>query len=189
MRRPRPSPPLRNSDCHRPNTYTYAHPDRNERAFQCAQCPKSFNRRDLLHRHTASHERLAAGGLQRPIRVGKACESCAASKVKCDDSRPCKRCRKRGQECCDGVGDGVPPSASSQPLGEEEFGFAVQGEGEFIHVLRFGYWRSFSREIMFVRPVTHETWQCCHVQSEHLFDFRDSKMEPVADCCHHFCTC
>lgn len=58
-------------------------------------------RSDLLHRHEASHVRAASGGLQRPARVGKACESCAAHKVKCDDSRPCKRCRKREQECID----------------------------------------------------------------------------------------
>lgn len=32
-------------------------------------------------------------------RAAKACDVCVLSKVKCDNTRPCQRCRKRGLEC------------------------------------------------------------------------------------------
>lgn len=69
--------------------------------------------RDLLRRHYAIHAGEGSG-LNSPSRphhhlsrrVSKACKECAAAKVKCDDEKPCRRCRKRGIVCTPN-GDGV----------------------------------------------------------------------------------
>lgn len=85
--------------------------------------------RDLVLRHEASHVRAASDETQRPTRVTKACESCAASKVKCDESRPCKRCRKRQQPCADGVLDQQASQSwttAGETQGEDVFGFDPQ---------------------------------------------------------------
>lgn len=77
--------------------------DRNERSYRCGECPAAFNRRDLLLRHQATHAKNAADGLVGPNRAAeratKACNSCVVSKVKCDNSRPCKRCQKKSFTC------------------------------------------------------------------------------------------
>lgn len=77
---------------------------RNERSFKCPQCPRGFNRRDLLVRHQATHAKYTdderTNGDDRPAeRAIRACDACVKSKVKCENERPCKRCKKRGTEC------------------------------------------------------------------------------------------
>ncbi|KAK7553806.1 hypothetical protein IWX50DRAFT_638784 [Phyllosticta citricarpa] len=68
----------------------------NARVFKCSECSKGFNRRDILRRHEAAHERNEIEGKpeskRRVGRATRACEACAQSKSKCDESRPCKVC-------------------------------------------------------------------------------------------------
>ncbi|KAM3422133.1 hypothetical protein BST61_g2504 [Cercospora zeina] len=72
----------------------------NERAYKCADCGKGFNRADLLNRHRAAHGKTAAGDVFRK-RTPRACEACIKAKTKCEDDRPCKRCKTRDIPCVD----------------------------------------------------------------------------------------
>lgn len=76
----------------------------NARPFHCSRCPKRFNRADLLSRHLAIHDRYSNGDLDRPLikrpdRAIEACLACAASKTKCEDQKPCRRCRTKSIPC------------------------------------------------------------------------------------------
>ncbi|KAL2690420.1 putative transcription factor with C2H2 and Zn(2)-Cys(6) DNA binding domain [Phyllosticta citricarpa] len=77
----------------------------NARVFKCSECSKGFNRRDILRRHEAAHERNEIEGKpeskRRVGRATRACEACAQSKSKCDESRPCKRCKTHSEICVD----------------------------------------------------------------------------------------
>jgi hypothetical protein len=59
--------------------------------------------RDLLLRHLATHAKNAAEGQVGPDRTveraKKACNACVVSKVKCDNTRPCRRCQKKNLVC------------------------------------------------------------------------------------------
>ena len=72
----------------------------NARPFHCSRCPKRFNRADLLSRHLATHDRHSSRDPDRPLikrtdRAAAACLACAASKSKCEDQKPCGRCRTK----------------------------------------------------------------------------------------------
>ncbi|KAG5974656.1 hypothetical protein E4U55_008118, partial [Claviceps digitariae] len=75
------------------------------RRFSCGICQKSFARKDLLSRHVANHENNSSSKRRRKNtipgagRVSQACRPCAAARVKCDDSKPCRRCVKRKLSC------------------------------------------------------------------------------------------
>ncbi|EMC99529.1 hypothetical protein BAUCODRAFT_340532 [Baudoinia panamericana UAMH 10762] len=69
----------------------------NERSYRCPDCGKGFNRADLLNRHRAAHTKNAGEVLRR--RTGRACLACIRAKTKCDEQRPCKRCKTRGTPC------------------------------------------------------------------------------------------
>lgn len=75
----------------------------NARPYQCSRCPKRFNRADLLTRHEATHDRDGGEGgrsfIRRSDRASEACTNCAASKAKCEDEKPCRRCRNRNLVC------------------------------------------------------------------------------------------
>ncbi|KAK7999805.1 hypothetical protein PG990_012405 [Apiospora arundinis] len=75
----------------------------NARPYQCSRCPKRFNRADLLTRHETTHDRddQAQGRpvIRRSDRAAEACLNCAASKAKCDDQKPCGRCRTKSLAC------------------------------------------------------------------------------------------
>ncbi|KAM0134050.1 hypothetical protein ACHAO1_005878 [Botrytis cinerea] len=74
----------------------------NSRPFQCQRCTKSFNRVDLLNRHVATHERNLGQNrpeIRRTERAGKACIACAAAKAKCEEQKPCLRCRTKDLVC------------------------------------------------------------------------------------------
>ncbi|KAH8662245.1 hypothetical protein BX600DRAFT_315390 [Xylariales sp. PMI_506] len=75
----------------------------NARPYQCSRCPKRFNRADLLTRHETTHDRNeGAKGrtvIRRSDRAAEACMNCAASKAKCDDQKPCTRCRNKNLPC------------------------------------------------------------------------------------------
>jgi hypothetical protein len=59
--------------------------------------------RDLLLRHLATHAKNTAEGQVGPDRsverAKKACNACVVSKVKCDNTRPCRRCQKKSFVC------------------------------------------------------------------------------------------
>lgn len=73
----------------------------NQRAHKCTRCTKSFNRADLLSRHQASHDRPDKPGqfIERGDRVATACRGCMSAKAKCQDEKPCLRCRQKGIPC------------------------------------------------------------------------------------------
>ncbi|KAF4980354.1 hypothetical protein FZEAL_3615 [Fusarium zealandicum] len=75
----------------------------NARPYQCSRCPKRFNRADLLTRHETTHDRDGASKdrpfIRRSDRAAEACLNCAASKAKCEDQKPCSRCRSKSLTC------------------------------------------------------------------------------------------
>jgi hypothetical protein len=96
----------------------------NLRRHKCTQCPKRFNRADLLRRHRLSHDRPSIsrpnGNFQRPRRsqrdcVEAACLACIASKSKCQDEKPCIRCQRRQIECEPSPSTKTSQQPSGQP--------------------------------------------------------------------------
>ncbi|KAF7544900.1 hypothetical protein G7Z17_g9585 [Cylindrodendrum hubeiense] len=75
----------------------------NARPYQCSRCPKRFNRADLLTRHETTHDRDGVAKdrpfIRRSDRAAEACLNCAASKAKCEDQKPCSRCRSKSLPC------------------------------------------------------------------------------------------
>ncbi|KAK4494544.1 hypothetical protein PRZ48_013900 [Zasmidium cellare] len=71
----------------------------NEKPFRCDECGKTFARADLLKRHATLHTSTEQSGKKRKIRASQACTQCATIKVKCDQDKPCKRCKTKGLEC------------------------------------------------------------------------------------------
>jgi hypothetical protein len=92
--------------------------DSQTKPFACPTCNKAFARvyvssfvefithsvaklypSDALKRHQISHDPTVAkrqkiDHLPRP-RTGQACRACAAAKLKCEDEKPCARCRQK----------------------------------------------------------------------------------------------
>ncbi|KAK3341724.1 hypothetical protein B0T25DRAFT_594172 [Lasiosphaeria hispida] len=65
----------------------------------------SFSRADLLKRHRANHQD-DSGTKRRRVnsspgagRVAHACQACAKARVKCEEMKPCTRCKNRGLSC------------------------------------------------------------------------------------------
>lgn len=91
----------------------------NARPYQCSRCPKRFNRADLLSRHEATHDRdggeAGRAFIRRSDRASEACTNCAASKAKCEDRKPCRRCRNRNLVCLGQVRRAVSQGAASTP--------------------------------------------------------------------------
>ncbi|KAJ5372052.1 C6 and C2H2 transcription factor [Penicillium concentricum] len=92
-----------------------------DKPFSCEICGKGFGRIDLLRRHAQGH--TSAHSHNRPNllprirgRVSQACKSCAASKLKCDDEKPCRRCSRRNQTCQWSQGDDLNDSAHEQEI-------------------------------------------------------------------------
>ncbi|KAI0600176.1 hypothetical protein F4775DRAFT_546523 [Biscogniauxia sp. FL1348] len=75
--------------------------------FFCQVCGKAFARADLLKRHTANHENDGDSTKKRRRvdaspgagRVSHACRPCATARVKCEEIKPCTRCRNRNLNC------------------------------------------------------------------------------------------
>jgi hypothetical protein len=88
------------------------------RRFTCDICQKSFARKDLLRRHVANHENDSPSKRRRLAsspaagRVSQACRPCATARVKCDDTKPCRRCINRKMSC---VSEAAPSSAMHFP--------------------------------------------------------------------------
>lgn len=64
------------------------------------KCPSPS---DLLTRHETTHDRdqneKGKSIVRRSDRAAEACVNCAASKAKCDDQKPCGRCRSKNLRC------------------------------------------------------------------------------------------
>lgn len=91
--------------------------------FFCPECNKAFARADLLKRHAANHGSDSSGKKRKRIggespnagRVSHACRACAAARVKCEEMKPCTRCRNRNVTCEYG-GDGAGSTAAMHLL-------------------------------------------------------------------------
>lgn len=62
------------------------------------------NNRDLLKRHVTNHDSDSANKRQkreiaRDTRVVQACEACSQSHLRCEDEKPCSRCKKKNIPC------------------------------------------------------------------------------------------
>lgn len=60
--------------------------------------------RDLLKRHVTNHDSDSANKRQkreiaRDTRVVQACEACSQSHLRCEDEKPCSRCKKKNIPC------------------------------------------------------------------------------------------
>ncbi|PCH43587.1 hypothetical protein WOLCODRAFT_138453 [Wolfiporia cocos MD-104 SS10] len=66
-----------------------------DKMHECDKCHSQFTRSDLLTRHKRTCGDM--GGMSRSRR--KSCQSCAASKIKCDLQQPCSKCKTRGRDC------------------------------------------------------------------------------------------
>lgn len=88
--------------------------------FVCHICTKAFARQDLLKRHVTNHEndndpnkkRRRISASPGSARVSHACRACAAARVKCEEQKPCSRCRKRGVECQYSSSEAGPTAAT-----------------------------------------------------------------------------
>ncbi|KAK2019981.1 hypothetical protein LZ32DRAFT_4243 [Colletotrichum eremochloae] len=75
--------------------------------FACQICGKAFARQDLLKRHVTNHENDNDPNKKRrrtdtspgASRVSHACRPCATARVKCEEVKPCTRCRNRNLNC------------------------------------------------------------------------------------------
>lgn len=83
------------------------HPGRALALILCWQvCNKGFGRGDLLKRHQKNHNDDGNPDKKRRLnpapgssRVAHACQACAKARVKCEDNKPCSRCRQRNLPC------------------------------------------------------------------------------------------
>jgi hypothetical protein len=94
--------------------------------------------RDLLLRHRATHAKNAAEGQvhrNRALeRATKACNDCVISKVKCENSRPCQRCQKKGFECTTITLSRSEGSALFDPQGQSIAELTPPSEQRLSHV-------------------------------------------------------
>ncbi|KAH8889564.1 hypothetical protein GQ53DRAFT_723274 [Thozetella sp. PMI_491] len=73
--------------------------------FTCDVCTKAFSRADLLKRHRANHfdengtKRRRINSSPGAGRVAHACVACSKARVKCEELKPCARCKNRGINC------------------------------------------------------------------------------------------
>ncbi|EPS27220.1 hypothetical protein PDE_02163 [Penicillium oxalicum 114-2] len=74
---------------------------------------------DLLKRHATGHahdrdrKRKRSSSVSKQSRVSQACKACASSKLKCDEDKPCRRCRERQLHC---DWQEINPGVSPEPL-------------------------------------------------------------------------
>ncbi|CAA9965743.1 C6 transcription factor RegA [Pyrenophora teres f. maculata] len=88
----------------RNRTADLASTDTKSKPYICPVCSKGFARIDLLKRHVANHATEPANKRQkreiaRDTRVVQACEACSQSHLRCEDEKPCSRCKKKKIPC------------------------------------------------------------------------------------------
>ncbi|RAR07511.1 MFS general substrate transporter [Stemphylium lycopersici] len=71
------------------------------RLFQCSTCKRSFTRADHLTRHVRAQpaNKRQKREIARDTRVVQACEACSQSHLRCEDEKPCSRCKKKKIPC------------------------------------------------------------------------------------------
>ncbi|KAL3435978.1 hypothetical protein BDV09DRAFT_203680 [Aspergillus tetrazonus] len=132
----------------------------NRNLYQCGTCSQSpISVPDLLRRHSALHSspgnkqalrrRHHGGKPHIAPRASQACSACADDHLKCDEDKPCARCRRRNIECVappkstQNCAQLLPPSADEQtarktsncvPESERTDEAGAEGAGE-IHSL------------------------------------------------------
>ncbi len=67
-----------------------------ENAYACSTCSKRFTRSDALARHEATHLLSTNGRKQKRFR---SCASCVAAKTRCSSQVPCTRCIAKKIDC------------------------------------------------------------------------------------------
>ncbi|KAB5566638.1 hypothetical protein GE09DRAFT_742958 [Coniochaeta sp. 2T2.1] len=71
--------------------------------FSCGVCNRHFARGDVLKRHLTTHNHdeqpPTRSSYTTRSRVSRACVSCATAKLKCDNGKPCARCRSKKVPC------------------------------------------------------------------------------------------
>ena len=83
-------------------------------------------RSDLLRRHGSIHgaagndfskkRRRVSPGPSAPVRASRACEACAEQHLKCEDDKPCRRCRRKKIVCAVGPRlANVAPEVTNSP--------------------------------------------------------------------------
>ncbi|PWY62329.1 C2H2 type zinc finger domain protein [Aspergillus eucalypticola CBS 122712] len=104
-----------------------------EKPYVCHVCNKGFARPDLMKRHAAGHDHPRDGKRKRPPsyaksgRVSQACKACATSKLKCDEEKPCRRCRDKKLICdwhdagFDELTPGSPMQGYDDPDGQSQY--------------------------------------------------------------------
>ncbi|RMY45514.1 hypothetical protein D0865_09862 [Hortaea werneckii] len=97
----------------------------NERSHRCPDCGKGFNRADLLNRHRAAHWKTDNEPLRK--RTGRACEACIKAKTKCEEQRPCARCKSRDQICQESEGRRSSINQAASPDLTDDSPRTVQG--------------------------------------------------------------
>jgi hypothetical protein len=66
------------------------------------------------HIHAPDSKRRRLPAYPKNGRVSQACKTCAASKLKCDEEKPCRRCGEK-HLVCDWAQDGSSIDAFPQP--------------------------------------------------------------------------
>ncbi|KAK4039508.1 hypothetical protein C8A01DRAFT_16525 [Parachaetomium inaequale] len=86
--------------------------------FRCRHCGKTFGRRDVWRKHYSSCPSNSAHDEPPPAKRGKkskACDACFRSKLSCDGSPPCTRCKARQVTCTYTRAHGNDSNESSVP--------------------------------------------------------------------------
>ncbi|KAL4818456.1 hypothetical protein BDW67DRAFT_174252 [Aspergillus spinulosporus] len=128
--------------------------------------PAEARIRDLLKRHAAGHSHPQDGKRRRNSsylkngRVSQACKACATSKLKCDEEKPCRRCRDR-KLFCDYV-DGNAHDAEQQGSNDENEHEHEHEQEEEYSPLESQTFSPLNQEMSVQQLVTHE------VQMEYL---------------------
>ncbi|KAK5456948.1 hypothetical protein LTS15_004728 [Exophiala xenobiotica] len=82
--------------------------DTGETFYKCNICLKTFSRPDIVRRHAATHAPKSTKESEQQKkdavtagsgRVLKACKACTTAKLKCQEEKPCQRCKQKGLAC------------------------------------------------------------------------------------------
>jgi len=135
-----------------------------EKPYQCQVCTKAFARADLLKRHTLGHSKddpQARPALIQHSRVTQACEACAGLHLKCEETKPCKRCTKKGIHCNFTANFGPPNGMEQSP--ETSYVHAQDHEQRQYHE----HIQQQQQQLQ-GQQLQHQEFQSPHAQSQQL---------------------